>query len=155
MWKEELDTIIHNGGIHYIDYRLKNGDVVTFWVRGVRYYCQYCILADSRTDSNKSYWMERCLTISKIKSIDGIPYEQSIEYLNFLKKEEEKKRKKNNPPKTSSIDPDTEGKLGCMGFFGMAGFIAGAAIGGGFGAIAGIILGSIFAIWFYNMRCNS
>ncbi len=155
MWKEELDTIIHNGGIHYIDYRLKNGDVVTFWVRGVRYYGQYCILADSRTDSNKSYWMERCLTISKIKSIDGIPYEQSIEYLNFLKKEEEKKRKKNNPPKTSSIDPDTEGKLGCMGFFGMAGFIAGAAIGGGFGAIAGIILGSIFAIWFYNMRCNS
>lgn len=155
MWKEELDTIIHNGGIHYIDYRLKNGDVVTFWVRGVRYYGQYCILADSRTDSNKSYWMERCLTISKIKSIDGIPYEQSIEYLNFLKKEEEKKRKKNNSPKTSSIDPDTEGKLGCMGFFGMAGFIAGAAIGGGFGAIAGIILGSIFAIWFYNMRCNS
>ena len=156
MWEEELESIIKDGGYHDMDYRLKNGDVVTFMIRDVRYNGKYCIVADSRTLSDKSYWLERNFTISKIQSIDNVPYEQSIGHLNYLRKQEEEKRKKQaKSSKSSSIDPDTEGKLGCMGFFVMAGFMLGGVLFGGIGAVAGIILGSIFAIWFYDWRFNS
>ena len=93
MWKEELDVIINNGGLHEIDYRLHNNEVITFMIRNVSYYGEYCIVADSRTNSNQSYWMER-----KIKSIDNIPYDQSIGHLNYIRKceEEKKERKRKN-----------------------------------------------------------
>ena len=155
MWKEELDIIIKDGGLHEIDYCLKNGNVVTFMVKGVRYYGKYCVIADSRTDFANSYWIERILTISKIKSIDGVPYNQSVGYLNYLRKcEEERKRKeeKNRIVTTSGDNGLTEMKLGCMGFFGMLGLIVGGAAFGGIGAIGGIIAGSLFAIWFVDDR---
>lgn len=155
MWKEELDVIINNGGLHEIDYRLHNNEVITFMIRNVSYYGEYCIVADSRTHSNQSYWMERKFTISKIKSIDNIPYDQSIGHLNYIRKcEEEKKRKekKKQIANSSAKDGLTEMKLGCMGVFGMLGLMFGGAAFGGIGAIGGIVAGSLFAIWFVDER---
>ena len=91
MWKEELGIIIQEGGIHEIEYKLQNNEVIAFMVRNVSYYGQYCIVADSCTHSKKSYWMERKFTISKIKSIDNVPYDQSIAHLNYLRKCDEEK----------------------------------------------------------------
>ena len=86
MWKEELNVIINNGCIHEIDYGLQNNEVISFMVRNICYYGKHCIIADSRTHSNQSYWMERKFTISKIKSIDNVPDDQSIVHLNYLRK---------------------------------------------------------------------
>ena len=155
MWKEELDTIISNGGIHEIDYKLQNGEVVTFMIRGVSYYGQYCIVANSCTHSQNSYWMERKFTISKIKSIDNVPYDQSLGYLGYLKKQEEEKKRKEGKKSTSyssRTDDLTETKLGCMGFFGMLGLMIGGMAYGGVGAVIGIIAGSLFAIWLVEER---
>ena len=71
------------------------------------------------------------------------------------KLEEEKRKKDKKNSKTSSTNPELEAKAGCLGFFGMAGFIAGATMGGGVGAFIGIILGSLFALWFYDYRFNN
>ena len=107
------------------------------------------------THSIQSYWMERKFTISKIKSIDNVPYEQSMAHLSYLRKcEEERKRKekKKQITKTSAKDDLTEMKLVCMVFFGMLGLIFGGAAFGGIGAIGGIVAGSLFAIWFVDER---
>ena len=55
MWKEELDIIIQEGGVHEIEYKLRNNEVITFMIRDVSYYGQYCIVADSCTHSPNSF----------------------------------------------------------------------------------------------------
>jgi hypothetical protein len=151
MWKEELDIIVKDAGIHEIGYQLQNNEVVGFMIRCVRYKGKYCIEAESRTYSDRSYWIERTFTISKIHSIDGVPYDQSISHLNYIRKcEEERKNKEQKNKQTSSRNPDLEAKGGCIGFFGTAGLVLGGALFGGLGAIIGLAAGVVFAIWYYD-----
>ena len=158
MWKEELGIIIQEGGIHEIEYKLQNNEVITFMVRNVSYYGQYCIVADRCTHSTKSYWMERKFTISKIKSIDNVPYDQSIAHLNYLRKcdeERKKKEKTNNSSSYSSAPNDmTEMKIGAMAFFGFLGLMFGGAAGGGIGAICGAVGGAFVGLWLIEARYN-
>lgn len=158
MWKEELDIIIQNGGIHEIEYKLQNNEVITFMVRNVSYYGQYCIVADSCTHSPNSYWMERKFTISHIKSIDNVPYDQSMAHLNYLRKCEEERRKKERKESGSSYSsaPNslTEMKIGAMAFFGFLGLMFGGAAGGGVGAFLGIVGGAIVGLCLIEARYN-
>ena len=158
MWKEELDIIIQEGGVHEIEYNLRNNEVVTFMIRDVSYYGQYCIVADSRTYSQNSYWMERKFTISHIKSIDNVPYNQSVAHLNYLRKCEEERRKKEKKESGSSYSsaPNslTEMKIGAMAFFGFLGLMFGGAAGGGVGAICGASGGALVGFFIIEARYN-
>jgi hypothetical protein len=156
MWKEELDKIIKEGGIHDIEYQLKDGDVVTFLIKDVSYYGQYSIVANSRTFSDSSFWKERQLTISKIKTIDNVPFNQSIAQKSYQRKRVEENR--NNEMKrphntyTSTSNNLTEMKLGAMAFFGFLGLLFGGAAGGGFGAICGAAGGAIVGLFLIEAR---
>jgi hypothetical protein len=158
MWKEELDKIIKEGGIHDIEYQLKDGDVVTFIIKGVSYYGQYSIVANSRTLSDSSFWKERQFTISKIKTIDNVPFNQSIAQKNFQRKQEEERRikemKKPHNTYTSTSNNLTEMKLGAMAFLGFLGLMFGGAAGGGIGAICGVVIGALAGLWLIEARYN-
>jgi len=156
MWKEELDKIIKEGGIHDIEYQLKDGDVVTFIIKDVSYYGQYSIVANSRTFSDSSFWKERQLTISKIKTIDNVPFNQSIAQKTFQRKQvEENEKKEIRKPYntyTSTSNNLTEMKLGAMAFFGFLGLLFGGAAGGSVGAICGAAGGAIAGFFLIEAR---
>ena len=102
--------------------------------------------------------MERKFTISKIKSIDNVPYDQSIAHLNYLRKcdeERKKKEKTNNNSSYSSAPNDmTEMKIGDMAFFGFLGLMFGGAAGGGMGAICGAVGGAFVGLWLIEALYN-